>query len=101
VGNAMWHDDYLDAYRRHWDDGELLYRADRWANADHLYGLSAECGLKAVMAALGMETERPGSISRKYQVYVNELWDEFLAFAQGKGAARYASLLPTANPFAD
>ena len=42
------------ALQRHWEDAELLFSEKRLANADHLYGFSAECGLKAVMEALGM-----------------------------------------------
>jgi len=45
--------DYLDAFSRHREDGDLLYDHARWPNADQLYGLSAECGLKAVMVAIG------------------------------------------------
>ena len=46
--------DFKDAHSRHWVDAELLFGKSRWANADHLYGFSVECGLKAVMAKLGM-----------------------------------------------
>jgi hypothetical protein len=37
--------DFLDAHYRHWQDAELLFGRGRLANADHLYGLAAECGL--------------------------------------------------------
>ena len=40
---------FVDAHHRHWEDAQLLFRNHRWANADQLYGLCAECGLKAVM----------------------------------------------------
>lgn len=43
---------FVDAHRRHWDDAELLLGNARWANADQMYGFSAECGLKAVDAAV-------------------------------------------------
>lgn len=46
--------DFADAHRRHWGDAELLFRSRRLGNADHLYGLSAECGLKAVAEGLEM-----------------------------------------------
>ena len=52
--------DYTDAHRRHWSDAQLLFRHARWANADQLYGFSAECGLRAVMRALGMPVETTG-----------------------------------------
>lgn len=46
---SKYRSDFFNAHQRHWKDAELLYKEKRWANADHLYGLSAECGLKAVM----------------------------------------------------
>ncbi len=46
--------DFLDVHHRHWDDAERLFAAQRWANADHLYGMAAECGLKRLMRAFGM-----------------------------------------------
>ena len=41
--------DFLDAYLRQWEDAEMLFGSERWATADHLYGLAAECGLKRLM----------------------------------------------------
>ena len=35
---------FLDAHNRHWKDAELLFCRARLANADQLYGFSAECG---------------------------------------------------------
>ena len=44
-------DDYRDAAKRHLDDADLLFAQNpqRLANASHLYGISAECSLKAVV----------------------------------------------------
>lgn len=43
-------DDYRDAAKRHLDDANSLFAQNpqRLANASHLYGISAECALKAV-----------------------------------------------------
>ena len=49
------HTDFLDAHKRHWADAEYLFNGSRWANADQLYGVSAECGLKRLMVAFGMD----------------------------------------------
>ena len=57
--------DFVDAHRRHWEDAELLFDHQRWANADQLYGLSAECGLKAVMQILGMPVDDQGRAPRR------------------------------------
>ncbi|MDI9389693.1 MAG: SAM-dependent methyltransferase [Synergistota bacterium] len=74
--------DFLDAHERHWEDGELLFDNTRWANADHLYGIAAECGLKSLMAVFGMPFDaakgRPAdvadckhidAIQRRYESY--------------------------------
>lgn len=45
---------FREAAVRHFQDAELLCRVKRYANADQLYGLSAECALKSIMHALGM-----------------------------------------------
>ncbi len=52
--------DFLDAAGRHRADAELLFEHGRWPNADQLYGLAAECGLKAVMEVLGMPVDARG-----------------------------------------
>lgn len=43
-------DDFQDAAKRHLDDAELLFAhsSQRLANASHLFGISAECSLKAI-----------------------------------------------------
>ena len=46
--------DFFDAQQRHWVDAEHLLQAQRWANADHLYGMAAECGLKQLMLIFNM-----------------------------------------------
>lgn len=66
--------DYGDAHLRHWEDAELLFNDDRWANADQLYGFSAECGLKALMRALGgMPVDATGKpTSTKHLKHIRE-----------------------------
>lgn len=66
--------DFLDAHRRHWCDAELLFNDSRWANADQMYGFSAECGLKAVMKGLGMQVDPVGiPVDERYRKHVQEL----------------------------
>lgn len=92
--------DFADAAWRHWSDAELLREERRWPNADQLYGLAAECGLKAVMVALGMAVTGQGKPkSSGFQVHIDQLWDQFGAFATGVGAAQYASMLAPQNPY--
>jgi hypothetical protein len=66
--------DFLDAHERHWSDAQKLFEAKRWANADHLYGFSAECGLKKLMQLFGMEMNALGSpASKKDFCHVHEI----------------------------
>lgn len=62
--------DYLDAHNRHWQDAESLFDSNRSANADHLYGMAAECGLKRLMLAFGMKfdsaKDRPSSTDDRH-----------------------------------
>lgn len=94
--------DFRDASARHFEDAEILLAQTREANADHLFGLSAECSLKAVMLALGMKPDPLGSPEdRGHRVHMPEIWAAFQSFAQGRLASRYLEPLDKANPFAD
>lgn len=82
--------DFTDAHRRHWEDAELLFARNRWANADQLYGFSSECGLKAVMKALGMPVDPTTGtpVKKVHREHVQDLWPVFTGFARGrKGGA--------------
>lgn len=94
-------EDFLDAHRRHLSDADHLFQAERWANADHLYGIAAECGLKALMEKLRgsplassdrlhiMEEKKPSNAWLKYQTYIS-------GHAQ---ASKFS--LPILSPFSD
>jgi len=94
--------DFLDAHRRHWTDAEQLLQQQRWANADHLYGFSAECGLKRLMLLFDMpydnECDKP--VRRGDQKHADAIWTRFETYRNGheKGPG-YA--LPAENPFED
>ena len=92
---------FRDAHVRHWQDAELLFGAQCWANADQLYGYSAECGLKAVMLALGMRVSDAGSpTNRRYRQHFPTLWAGFRSFVHGRPIGSLVHHLPQANPFA-
>ncbi|WP_333977214.1 hypothetical protein [Burkholderia cepacia] len=55
---------YFDSARRHLGDGHCLQAAGRLANAGQLFGFSVECGLKAVLVRLGVQTTLDGNIAR-------------------------------------
>jgi hypothetical protein len=95
--------DYCNAADRHWEDAGHLLNNNRLANSDHLFGFAAECALKAIMMALGMSLdahERP--VEEPGKKHINELWNEFGAFVQSRGGAKYAAMIDTTlNPFDD
>ena len=94
--------DFFDAHQRHLDDAEHLYALDRWANADHLYGLAGECGLKTLMLSFGMPfdhaQDRPES--RSDRKHIDRIWLRYESYRSGHhwGAAY---LLPAGEPFED
>lgn len=94
--------DFLDAHERHWDDAERLLVAKRWANADHLYGMAAECGLKKLMLAFGMTfdaaKDMPADISDRK--HTDTIWIRFESYRSGHHRG-VGFALPTENPFAN
>lgn len=91
--------DYLDAHRRHWEDAELLYDHQRWANSDQLYGLSSECGLKAVMKVQVDTSGRPQN--RQHRAHIDQFWHVYVTSVEGRAGARILSSISDENPFAD
>lgn len=91
--------DFLDAHNRHWDDAEILFSAGRYANADHLYGISAECGLKSLMVKFGMEVNEAGTpIHHKDRQHIDKIWARFESCRSGKAIGPEYGL-PMKNPF--
>ena len=85
--------DNVNSHHRHWRDAEFLFQKCRWANADQLYGLSAECAAKALMPLL--------SLTVTY-IHLDVLWTGFAqaaTAAQGRLGARFAHFLPAGAPF--
>jgi len=94
--------DFHDAAKRHFEDAEYLLKDTRLANADHLFGLSSECALKAVMIWLGMKHKKGKPEKKHHLVHINGLWNEFITFADNRNGAHYTSILTGGlNPFDD
>lgn len=93
---------YAAAHRRHWKDATVLFACERWANADQLYGFSAECGLKAIMVGLGMRINKKGAPENsQYRKHVHELWPVFQEFAEGRAQGVWLRELPDGDPFSN
>ncbi|MFI6027887.1 hypothetical protein [Amycolatopsis magusensis] len=94
------------AARRHFDDAQLLHGAGRFANADHLAGVAAECALKAVlMEFLGGTLNQKGRPSHSARPsggaysHLPGLWSDIAAAAHGRTSAVFSSLISGQNPF--
>ena len=93
--------DFLDAHQRHLDDADILFNQEnaRLANADHLYGMAVECGLKHLMIAFGMAVDTTGGpVNKVDRVHADQLWMRYQSYLSGQPAT-YS--LPTQNPFSD
>jgi hypothetical protein len=94
--------DFQDAARRHHTDALLLDQRQRYGNADHLYGIAAECMLKAIMVGLGAPVSNRGNPQdQAHRTHINELWGEFCAFVGGAGGSSYLPFPSHHRPFAD
>jgi len=91
--------DFLDAHERHWSDADRLFSAGRYANADHLFGMAAECGLKRLMMKFGMMVSPEGTPKeRGDREHVDKIWARFESYRNGSVEGRDYGL-PTPNPF--
>lgn len=96
------HADLLDAHSRHLEDADCLYTDGRLANADQLYGYSAECGLKLLMYKFDpgnyWDSVRDWPSSRVDRVHANGTWDRFEAYRSGYvDGSKYT--IAAENPF--
>ncbi len=94
--------DFTDAQDRHWVDAQTLYAAQRWANADHLYGVAAECALKSLMLVFGMpfDAAKDKPAKNDDRQHIDSIWVRYETYRTGhhQGAAY---TLPTGTPFHD
>jgi len=90
---------FRDASARHFEDAVLLEAQARPHNADHLFGFSAECSLKAVLVGMGQPVG-PGDAPIGYKNHIDVLWARFQSFSSGVLDAKYLAYVPTTNPFA-
>lgn len=59
---------YQEAARRHFEDASLLLCNTRYSNAGQLFGISVECGIKAILVCSGVPVDESGSIDRPANV---------------------------------
>lgn len=96
--------DFENAAKRHYRDGELLYAHSYWANADQLYGLSAECILKRIIVGLDPSSVNQATgdfTDQNHKKHLNKnntngLWNYFSITFAGRLAQHS---LPSVNGF--
>jgi len=98
--------DFPSSARRHIQDALLLEERGRLPNAGHLYGLAAECGLKAILIWHGHPTDAEGSPQRPFREHVDKLlishnMTAITTFLTGRSGAHYLSLIPSISNFSD
>lgn len=94
--------DFLDAHHRHLQDADLLFNVSRLANADHLYGMATECGLKRLMIAFGMKIRATDGAPREREdrEHADKVWIRYETYRSGHlQGVQYG--LPANSPFVD
>lgn len=94
---------------RHYEDACLLHQNQREANAGHLYGFVAECGLKSILIAAGLATEPNGDITKvkkgsDFRWHADKLANQVglvKSFLEGRKLAEYLAHIPDIGNFSD
>lgn len=95
--------DFKSAARRHYRDSRFLLGDKRWPNADHLAGVAAECGLKAILlgyfgATLNQRKMPIWGPSSKRLGHVDGLWGELPLIISGRAAGPVFTALVAGTP---
>lgn len=88
---------FAEPARRCFQDAETLFRSGRLGTPDHLYGLAAECALKAILVGLKVICDL--SPERRYKVHIDKLWGEYLLAVSSRGRSARSLSLDSYNPF--
>lgn len=97
--------DFKAAARRHYRDARYLLDDRRWPNSDHLAGLAAECGLKAILegwcgATLTGDFLEWGHPSKKLSFHIDKLWNQFSLMVKGRSGPVLAAMVAGPAPYA-
>jgi hypothetical protein len=85
---------------RHWQDAILLQESHRLANADQLYGIAAECGLKSALAEAGAG-KGEAALEERYHKHIDKLWAQISVQGLQRRFPKLVAILRAENPFAD
>lgn len=91
---------FSEAAKRHFKDGDILMNAERMMNASQLFGLAAECALKAVLCKRGLLTiGSTGAPQKEFKVHIDELWGIYNSRMNGPSDNHF--LMQPNSPFTD
>lgn len=79
---------YASAAKRMRAHAEDIFDDVRLGTSDHLFGLAAECALKAILHAHGVIPPPPDFpadklTKKKFSTHIDQLWGEYVAWAAG------------------
>lgn len=94
-------ENFADAAGRHWLDAQLLERETRYQNADQLYGIAAECALKAALITATSNRDENSGLRKDYKTHIDVLWDRIGPSAFPRHLPSLQPLLKMENPFSD
>lgn len=102
--SSSYYADFAQAARRHLADASYLYARSSYANADHLAGVAAECGLKAILIEhLGgvLSRGKPAHPTRPDARFSHlpGLWGEIAKSARGRSSTAFLTVMIRPNPF--
>jgi hypothetical protein len=89
---------FSEAAKRHFADGAMLMNADRMMNASQLFGLAAECALKAALHERGfLILDTTGVPQKHLRLHIDRLWDTYNSLMNGPSDNHF--LMPQTSPF--
>ncbi|MGW5642777.1 hypothetical protein ACWEV3_29625 [Saccharopolyspora sp. NPDC003752] len=100
---------FTTAAHRHYLDAQLLREEQRLPNADHLAGVAAECGLKAILTSYldgyidthnrPNHPEHPRTHAGPKYGHLPTLWDEITVVSNGRSGSAFHHVMARGNPF--
>ena len=86
--------DYLVSARRHCKDADTLVNAAGRPNAGQLYGLSVECGLKALLVDMGVSVGADRTIADAFRRHLPHLVNDMATLPDGRPASTLHAAVP-------
>lgn len=92
--------DYLASARRHSKDAQTLLSGGARPNAGQLFGLSVECGVKALLVRLGAAVTTDGTV-QEHKRHIPSLITEITVLPDGRSIAELQAAAPSLTKITD